>query len=65
MYPQRVGRLQRVLDIEFHFNDGRRGGLGRGRGRGPRGQGAGRQGRGPRNADQKSVIFTFIHLILF
>lgn len=38
MYPQRVGRLQRVLDIQFHFNDGRRGGggLGRGRGRGPR-----------------------------
>lgn len=38
MYPQRVGRLQRVLDIQFHFNDGRRGGggMGRGRGRGSR-----------------------------
>ncbi|XP_017466331.1 PREDICTED: plasminogen activator inhibitor 1 RNA-binding protein [Rhagoletis zephyria] len=38
MYPQRVGRQQRVLDIQFNFNDGRRGpGFGgRGRGRGPR-----------------------------
>ncbi|XP_037957878.1 plasminogen activator inhibitor 1 RNA-binding protein [Teleopsis dalmanni] len=39
MYPQRVGRQQRVLDIQFNFNDGRRGGGGfggRGRGRGPR-----------------------------
>lgn len=37
MYPQRVGRLQRVVDIQFNFNDGRRigfGGFGRGRGRG-------------------------------
>lgn len=34
MYPQRVGRQQRVLDIQFNFNDGRRlGGFG-GRGRG-------------------------------
>ncbi|XP_061393329.1 SERPINE1 mRNA-binding protein 1-like, partial [Musca vetustissima] len=41
MYPQRVGRQQRVLDIQFNFNDGRRlGGFG-GRGRGGRG--------GPRN----------------
>lgn len=24
MYPQRVGRQQRILDIQFHFNDGRR-----------------------------------------
>lgn len=39
MYPQRVGRQKHVLDIEFHFNDGRRGGMmGRGRGR-PRGAG--------------------------
>lgn len=37
MYPQRVGRQKHVLDIEFHFNDGRRGGgINRGRGR-PRG----------------------------
>ncbi|XP_067622030.1 SERPINE1 mRNA-binding protein 1 [Eurosta solidaginis] len=38
MYPQRVGRQQRVLDIQFNFNDGRRGAGfgGRGRGRGPR-----------------------------
>lgn len=35
MYPQRVGRQQRLLDIQFNFNDGRRGGFGgRGRGRG-------------------------------
>lgn len=26
LYPQRVGRLQRILDIQFNFNDGRRGG---------------------------------------
>ncbi|KAJ6641360.1 Plasminogen activator inhibitor 1 RNA-binding protein [Pseudolycoriella hygida] len=36
MYPQRVGRQKHVLDIEFHFNDGRRGGLNRGRGNRPR-----------------------------
>lgn len=36
MYPQRVGRLQRIVDIQFNFNDGRRGGFGRGRGRGTR-----------------------------
>lgn len=28
MYPQRVGRQKHLLDIEFHFNDGRRGGGG-------------------------------------
>lgn len=36
LYPQRVGRLQRIVDIQFKFNDERRGGFGRGRGRGPR-----------------------------
>lgn len=36
LYPQRVGRLQRIVDIQFNFNDGRRGGFGRG-GRGGRG----------------------------
>ena len=45
MYPQRVGRQQRVLDIQFNFNDGRRGGGGfggRGRARGgPRPDGVG------------------------
>lgn len=40
MYPQRVGRQKHVLDIEFHFNDGRRGGLNRGRGGRPRVGGA-------------------------
>uniref|UniRef100_A0A1B0BB52 Hyaluronan/mRNA-binding protein domain-containing protein n=1 Tax=Glossina palpalis gambiensis TaxID=67801 RepID=A0A1B0BB52_9MUSC len=41
MYPQRVGRLQRIMDIQFNFNDGRRGGFGRGRGRGNRSGGGG------------------------
>lgn len=37
MYPQRVGRQKHLLEIQFHFNDGRRGGgMNRGRGR-PRG----------------------------
>lgn len=45
MYPQRVGRQQRVLDIQFNFNDGRRGGGG---GFGGRGRGGPRPG-GPRN----------------
>jgi len=47
-YPQRVGRLKHVLDIEVVFGDTRRGGRGRGRG-GPRGMGRGRGGesRGP------------------
>jgi len=36
LYPQRVGRQQRVLDIQFNFNDGRRGPGGFG-GRGGRG----------------------------
>lgn len=40
MYPQRVGRQKHLLEIQFHFNDGRRGGgMNRGRGR-PRGAGA-------------------------
>ncbi|EDX05100.1 GD21970 [Drosophila simulans] len=37
LYPQRVGRQQRVLDIQFNFNDGRRGGPGGFGGRGGRG----------------------------
>lgn len=42
MYPQRVGRQQRVLDIQFNFNDGRRlGGFG--------GRGRGGNRNGPRN----------------
>lgn len=39
LYPQRVGRLQRIVDIQFNFKDSRRGGgggFGRGRGRAPR-----------------------------
>jgi len=35
LYPQRVGRLQRIVDIQFNFNDGRRGG---GAGSGPGGR---------------------------
>lgn len=35
---QKIGKQKQVLDIEFHFNDGRRGGLmGRSRGRGGKG----------------------------
>lgn len=49
MYPQRVGRLQRIVDIQFNFNDGRRGGggFGRGRGRGGPRPGGG-DNKGPR-----------------
>lgn len=50
MYPQRVGRQQRVLDIQFNFNDGRRlGGFG-GRGRGGRGGPRNNAGGAPREA---------------
>lgn len=49
MYPQRVGRQKHVLDIEFHFNDGRRGGLNRGRGGRPRVGGGG----GPNSAGER------------
>lgn len=56
MYPQRVGRQQRVLDIQFNFNDGRRGGgagnfNGRGR-NGPRGGGP--RSEGNRGGPQQS-----------
>jgi len=49
LYPQRVGRLQRIVDIQFNFSDSRRsnggsGGFGRGRGRGPRPGGGGGSG---------------------
>ncbi|XP_064551460.1 intracellular hyaluronan-binding protein 4.S [Drosophila montana] len=30
MYPQRVGRLQRIVDIQFNFNDGRKSGFRKG-----------------------------------
>lgn len=65
MYPQRVGRQQRVLDIQFNFNDGRRGGGfgGRGRGRGSRPGGApgterpmGR-GEGPREGGREGGFY--------
>ncbi|XP_055549349.1 plasminogen activator inhibitor 1 RNA-binding protein-like [Wyeomyia smithii] len=50
---QKVGRSKQVLDIEFHFNDGRRGGLmGRPRGRGGRGT----RNAGKRENDKKDVI---------
>ncbi|XP_049531047.1 plasminogen activator inhibitor 1 RNA-binding protein-like [Anopheles darlingi] len=48
--PAGGNKNKQVLDIEFHFNDNRRGGLGRGRGGGrggkggPRGAGIGREG---------------------
>lgn len=50
-YPQRVGRQKHILDIQFTFNDARRGGgtgRGWGRGRGGRGQGRGFANRGER-----------------
>ena len=54
LYPQRVNRQKRVLDIEFSFSDqgssrggGERGGFRGGRGeRGGRGGGRGRDNRG-------------------
>lgn len=54
MYPQRVGRQQRVLDIQFNFNDGRRGGGGGfgGRGRGGPGGRGGNRGEGNRGPYQ-------------
>lgn len=30
MYPQRVGRIQRIVDIQFNFNDGRKPGFRKG-----------------------------------
>lgn len=30
MYPQRVGRIQRLVDIQFNFNDGRKSGFRKG-----------------------------------
>lgn len=41
-------KKKQVLDIEFHFNDGRRGGLGRRTGPGNRGGEGGQQNRRPR-----------------
>lgn len=37
MYPQRVGRLQRIVDIKFNFNDGRKSGFRKGPRGPPRG----------------------------
>ncbi|XP_017079948.1 translation initiation factor IF-2 [Drosophila eugracilis] len=53
LYPQRVGRLQRIVDIQFNFNDGRKGGFRKGPrpGAGPRGEGfreGGYRNDGPR-----------------
>nr|NP_001097913.1 vig2, isoform D [Drosophila melanogaster]NP_733084.1 vig2, isoform A [Drosophila melanogaster]NP_733085.1 vig2, isoform C [Drosophila melanogaster]ACL90643.1 CG11844-PA [synthetic construct]AAK93541.1 SD06613p [Drosophila melanogaster]AAN14040.1 vig2, isoform A [Drosophila melanogaster]AAN14041.1 vig2, isoform C [Drosophila melanogaster]ABW08755.1 vig2, isoform D [Drosophila melanogaster] len=59
LYPQRVGRLQRIVDIQFNFNDGRKVGFRKGprpgagpreggfRNDGPRGEG-GYRNDGPR-----------------
>jgi len=59
---QRVGRQKHVLDIEFHFNDGRRGG-GMGRGRGGRGRGGPRGGGGRRNYENNYVCFELSCLV--
>lgn len=56
MYPQRVGRLQRIVDIKFNFNDGRKVGFRKGGPRtGPNGpRGGERQERaGPNNGFEK------------
>lgn len=55
-YPQRVGRQKHILEIEFTFNDARRGGGGgRGRGRG-RGNMGGRADRPPRPFKNDDVV---------
>ncbi|KAH8417111.1 hypothetical protein KR222_003671, partial [Zaprionus bogoriensis] len=51
MYPQRVGRLQRIVDIQFNFNDGRKTGF-RKANRGPPRVGN-RQDAGPNNGFEK------------
>lgn len=53
LYPQRVGRLQRIVDIQFNFNDGRRGG---GAGAGPGGRFRNKKpGVGGGNADSTAA----------
>lgn len=50
---QKIGKQKQVLDIEFHFNDGRRGGImGRSRGRG---------GKGTRNTGKREIERKDIH----
>lgn len=71
-YPQRVGRQKHILDINFQFNDSRRGVGGRGRGNrsGPRGGNRGNRGdrqgnkfRGGNNEEQ--VIFASMQFLCF
>lgn len=59
MYPQRVGRLQRIVDIKFNFNDGRKIGFRKGGVRGPSGpRGGERQERvGPNNGFDKVASY--------
>lgn len=58
MYPQRVGRLQRIVDIQFNFNDNRRGGFRKG---GPRGlpRGGFRPENGPTNGYERNPTTKF------
>lgn len=50
---QKIGKQKQVLDIEFHFNDGRRGGLmGRSRGRGGK---SGARNTGKREGEKKDT----------
>lgn len=55
---QKIGKQRQVLEIEFHFNDGRRGGMmGRSRGRGGKGGGA-RPIGGKREGEKKDTYET-------
>ncbi|KAM8703693.1 hypothetical protein ACLKA7_008338 [Drosophila subpalustris] len=56
MYPQRVGRVQRITDIQFNFNDGRKSGGFRKGQRGPP-RGGPRQESGPTNGFDKVASY--------
>ncbi|KAH8311054.1 hypothetical protein KR044_004045, partial [Drosophila immigrans] len=53
MYPQRVGRLQRIVDIQYNFNDGRKTGFRKGGPRGPPRGGPRPEGVPPTNGFDK------------
>lgn len=60
MYPQRVGRQKHLLNIEFNFNDRRRGGNDGPRKNGPPGAGGDRRGPrdGPRDGPRRDGPLT-------
>lgn len=55
MYPQRVGRVQRITDIQFNFNDGRKSGFRKGQ-RGPP-RGGPRPESGPSNGFDNAASY--------